>query len=416
MSVKVDEWLQEHGIHTVQVTFTDMHGAVRGKRIPAEVFRRKPRAEYAFCDGALAWDVQGIIFEETAFSNFQSGYPDLFAVPDLETLRPCGWSVGEAVVVTDLHHQHHSPITLAPRALLRRAAAAAAGAGWQPGVAVELELHLVDAEGKAAPVRGAPWGLMPGADPLGLMAAVGNGISGTGYRVEQIGWGREPGQIRVQLGALPPLAAADAAVIVKTAIKEIVMGAGLRASFMARPAFSQAGNALRLELGWPGGPAAGAATWEHLLAGCARYLPELCSLMQPTVNSYKRLAPAGASGGPGGYRWGGGGAILAAGRGSDGQPALIESLSGADANPYLAVAAVLAAGAAGLAAAASPPAAPVLPRTLAEAMQRLAGSPWARQSLGEDFVAHWVAMMAHEAELYADAVTDWETRRYADTV
>ena len=124
---------------TVRVCFPDHYGSVRGRRLPAETFLASPMTHQAFCDGALVWDVQCEIFEETDFSNYRTGYPDLYAVPDLASIRRCGWTDSEWLVLCDAVDADDVPIWVDPRGCLRTISErAGAGHSVRPSVSMRL--------------------------------------------------------------------------------------------------------------------------------------------------------------------------------------------------------------------------------------------------------------------------------------
>jgi glutamine synthetase len=249
-----------------------------------------------------------------------------------------------------------------------------------------------------------------------------------------------PGQFEITLRYAPALTAADDAFLFKTAVKEIAAQEGLIATFMAKPSSEWAGNSCHIHLSLSGEDGRGAffdadaehnlsSTMRHFVGGVLATMAELTAVMAPTVNSYRRYNP---------YSWAGTTATWGIDNRSTGLRAVSEGehgtrlehrQPGGDVNPYLATAVALAGGLHGIANSIEPDAltdtdvyalpagaVPALPRTLAEATERLARSQMAREWLGADFVDHYVEMKRAEVEAYAGAVTDWEVARYLEAL
>jgi len=339
--------------HTVRVCFPDHYGVLRGRRIAADVFVADPDARQGFCDGALVWDIRCDIFEGTDFTNYRTGYPDLYVRPEHETLGPCAWVEGEWSVLGDCRDHRGDRIDVDPRGILRGVAARAG----TPRVATALQLHLAAADAGAeerflAPLHGAAKGLEVGA-----------------VAIES---DRRRGIVSVDLPALDPLAAADALVTLRTAARETARAAGVDMTAMAQTE--------------PGGPATRLIAAVLAEDGSPRTLlgvEDLALLLRPL--------PAGAIG------------IEPAGR---------EIAQGAsDANPYLVVAAATAAAGQAAGSEADPPSKVDPYRS---SIERLGSCEWAREWFPELFLHDAIALAEREAEICADRDGPWSLDRYRE--
>lgn len=345
--------------HTVRVCFSDHYGTLRGRRLPAEVFLRDPATRQGFCDGALVWDVECEIFEATRYSNFSTGYPDLYADPDLGTLRPCGWSPGEWSVLCDVVDAHGAPVLVDPRQALR---GVLARADVEVTVRACLELNAADVSGWA-----------PGA-PAGWGRALADGLYATGLDAVAVQPDADSGCVRVHLGAMAPLALADALATTRTAAREIGVQHGAQVNATAKTTTDRPPARLALQLEWAGTLAPGVPARAH----------ELSLLLAPLPLGYPRPAAA--------LRPDGTIAIDAA----------------SDANPWLALAAALAACAASADSQASPP------EHYRRAADRLRHCAWAPEWFDPLLLHDTLALADREADLRERRVTAWDLERYAD--
>lgn len=351
----------EERVHTVRVCFADHYGILRGRRLAAERFLADTSTPQAFCDGALVWDVRCDIFEETDFSNYRTGYPDLYARPDLDTLRPGGWLDGEYVVLADAHDHHGDPIEVDPRSTLRRVVARV---GQDVPVTALLELRVPDEAVAAA------WG--PG-NPPPFAEQLADGLRATGLPLLALEWSRPERVLALRLGAASPLEAADALVLARTAAREVALAHGVRLSAM--PRLHAADRPTGMWLAFDAPPQADAA-------GAPARLSDVDLLLRPLP-----LAHAGAP----------------APR-ADGTRLRVPAAS--DANPYLAIAAALAAawdsGEAGGTAGSG----------YRAAIAKLRDAAWAHDWLAPLLVHDTLALAEREADLRDSAVTTWDLDRY----
>ena len=289
----------------------------------------------------------------------------------------------------------------------------------------DLSVGPRQAPGAARGGRSAPsvYGVVAASRSEPFAGAVRDTLREYGLAVEACNPESGPGQFEINLRAAPALRAADEAFLLKSAVKEIAARRGLLATFMAKPRSDWPGSSCHLHLSLRG------ADLRHFIGGLLDGMAELTAILAPTPNSYRRFGP---------YSW----AATTATWGVDNRSAGVRAIcdgdgiarvehrqAGADANPYLAAAAALAAGLDGVRRGCEPPpavdgdvyaladgAVPALPATLGEATDLLERSALARDWLGDDVVDHCVAMRRSEIAAQAAAVTDWETERYLEAL
>jgi glutamine synthetase len=446
--------LDQRGIETAILAGADTHGIMRGKRLPVAELTRAAERGVALCDVIWALPVDELepVQPPPGHAGWfpRAGYPDMLAIPDLETARIVPWGDRTVLLICDFVDPDGSAVPLSPRAVLRSVVERARAMGFEPTVGIELELYVLR-ETPESVVGKRPSQLVPAAsrpNVYGVVAAsrlepfaatVRERLLQYGLAVEACHPEAGPGQLEINLRAAPALQAADEAFLLKSAAKEIAARQGLLATFMAKPRSDWPGSSCHLHLSLRDGDRdafhdAGAAggmssAMRRFIGGLLAAMPELSAIFAPTPNSYRRLAP---------YSWAATTATWSLDNRSSGLRAICRGdgatrvehrQAGADANPYLAVAAALAAGLDGVRRACDPPAplhgdiyalpagsVPPLPATLAKATDLLERSALARDWLGDDVVEHAVAMRRSELAAQAGAVTDWETSRYLEAL
>jgi glutamine synthetase len=381
-------WLAEAAssgqVHTIRVSWGDRLGTWRGKRLPVDVFLGSPDRRLGFCDGMIVVDVNCDVIQETPFSNFETGYPDMYLRSRLDTLAPVGWSEGEAFILGSLEDHHGSPLQVAPRNVLDSVLSRLEATG------VELRARLT-LGGRLMRGPGEPMALLPdgkGRDEEGpgVLRAAAEGLALSGVAVQSIE--AEPdGRFRLMLALLPAAAAADQALVAKAALKEVARSSDRHAVFMTLLPGEPEPAALELEL-----EVLGASMLDPELV--ARLLAPVRVLLQPSVNAFKAgpaAAPSSAD---------------------TGKALVLEGLrAGVEADPASALLAIAGAIGASLEADAAPPAA-AEPEGLGGAADQLEGCSWARDWFGSQLIDNTVPLLRHEAMAFRSAVTDWELARY----
>ncbi|WP_024301089.1 glutamine synthetase family protein [Pseudogulbenkiania sp. MAI-1] len=432
------DWLRTERIREVELIFADLTGFPRGKTLPAAAFGQGQEVRIA-----RAVAIQGCTGEFPDYRFYGEHDPDVTLRPDPATLRRAPWSGGaRAVAICDNvdHDGRLSP--LAPRSVLKQVLAGYAARGLAPVVAPELEFYLFAThDGGATPFR--PPTLRSGrcetgGDAFSLSARndldpffdeVYRGCDELGIVTDTFVHEMGPSQFEINLRHGEALRLADHTFLFKYLLKETAHRHGLSAVCMAKPLAGEPGSSMHLHqslvdaqgrnvFSRPDGSAS--PLFRHFIAGLQRHLPALLPLFCPSPNSYRRFVKGLAA--PVNLSWGEDNRSVGL-RVPHGEPAArrVENrLPGADANPYLALAASLGAGLLGLTERLEPEAAAVgnvfkqgeasLPATLDAALAAMAAAPSAWQLFGEEFVRAYLAVKELELADYHQQVTPWERR------
>jgi glutamine synthetase len=432
-------------IDTVVAAFVDMQGRLIGKRFQAEHFLESAHEETHGCDYLLADDIDMEPVPGYAVANWEKGYGDFVLKPDMATLGRIPWLEGTALVLCDVLDHHHHDLSHSPRAVLKRQVARLAERDMRAFLASELEFYLFDETYETALAKryhglktaGAyiqDYHILQTTKEEGVMRAIRKGLQAAGIPVENSKgeWG--PGQEEINVRYADALEMADRHAILKNGVKEIAYGLGKAVTFMAKWDFSLAGSSSHIHASlWD---AAGSTPFfydadaEHgmselmrrFMAGQLKYARDITWFLAPYVNSYKRFqvgtfAPTKAiwsrDNRTAGFRL----------CGEHGKGVRVECrIGGADLNPYLAFAALLAAGLAGIDEELALEPAFVgdayhgtgireVPKTLREAIDLLDKSTMLRSAFGDEVVEHYLHTARWEQFEYDRRITDWELRR-----
>jgi glutamine synthetase len=427
-------------IDTVLLAIADMQGRLQGKRLSASHFLDEVLEHNAEgCNYLLAVDVDMNTVGGYAMSSWELGYGDFVFRPDLATLRRIPWHEGTALVMCDLEWEDGSPVVASPRQILRRQVEALAQRGWRAMVGTELEFMVFrdsyeDAWRKGyrdlAPANdyNVDYSLLGTARIEPLLRGIRNGMAGAGLRVESAKGECNYGQHEIAFRYDEALRTADGHAVYKNGAKEIAAQAGCALTFMAK--YNQReGNSCHIHLSFrslddepvlagPGHELSAAG--EQFLAGQLARLRELTLFLAPNVNSYKRFAAGSFA--PTAVAWGRDNRTCALRVVGHGPSLRVENrVPGGDVNPYLAIAAIIAAGLHGIdkgltleeeyAGNAYESDKPRVPASLREARDLFASSEVAHQAFGSEVVEHYCNMARVELEAFDTAVTDWERFR-----
>ncbi|HEY8493486.1 MAG TPA: glutamine synthetase family protein [Myxococcota bacterium] len=442
-------------IETVVTAFPDLYGRLVGKRIHGAFFLDEvARHGMHCCDYLLACDMEMDPTPGYAFANWAKGYGDLHAVPDLGTLRQAAWLERSAIVLCDVADETSGElVAVAPRTILRRQLERAAALGLTAKMGSELEFYLFRDDYQEARARRyhelRPYGgyiedyhVLSGSFAEPVLGAIRRCVDASAIPVEfsKGEWG--PGQHEINLRYAPALEMADRHVLYKLAAKEIAAQQGCSLTFMAKWSEALAGSSLHVHASlWtaddrpafaapaeplPGTRLEASPTFRWFLGGLLAHARELSWCFAPTPNSYKRYKAASFA--PTRIAWSVDNrtcGFRVVGRG----PSLrVECrIPGADANPYLAYAALLAAGLDGIEQKIEPGPAfagdayraddlPSVPGSLGEAIAELQASAFARAAFGEAVVEHLLHFARTELAAYETAVTDFERVRYFERI
>lgn len=439
--------LKDGTLDTVQVAAVDMYGRLIGKRFTAESFLRDVHGGCTHgCNYLLVVNFEMDPQPGYPLANWASGYGDFEMRPDDTACFLLPWEPGSALVLTDFHHHDGRPVEEAPRQILRRQLQRLAERGLKAHMASELEFFLFQQDYAAAAAQNyaalTPSStyridyqlLQPGRDEP-LMRAIRQGMLAAEIPVENSKgeWGRGQHEINIRYG--DPMLTADRHLIFKQGTRHLAQAHGKSVTFMAKPFHGEAGSSCHIHLSLADGdgpafwdPAAhtGGRLFRQFLGGLMKYSRELCLFFAPTINSYKRYeslswAPTrqawSTDNRTTGYR--------VVGRGPSFR--IENRMPGADANPYLAFAAMIAAGLAGIEESLDcgpeyrgnayiDDSLPTLPSTLHQALDLWEISSLAPRAFTPEVAAHYLHAGRHEVREFDAAVTDWERQRYFERI
>jgi glutamine synthetase len=447
-------------IDTVIVALPDPFGRLVGKRFRADVFLNSVLQQGTHgCNYLLTVNLEMDPLDGFKVASWDKGFGDFTFQPDLSTLREVPWQQGAALVICDHVRHDKSFVAESPRSVLRRQLEKLERNKFTCFCASELEFYLFNQTYHSAFASGyrdlhpssdyrIDYHLMQPTRDEPLMRAIRNGMTAAEVPIESSKgeWSRGQHEINFTYGL--PLPMADIHVLFKQGVREIAEQHGKSISFMAKYAPSEAGNSCHIHMSlWKNGqnifaganrrersashgkttsPSRGSKAFRQFLGGLLKYSPELCLFFAPTINSYKRYQPG--SWAPTRMAWAVDNRTVGFRVVGEGGSFRIENrMPGADANPYLAFAAMIAAGTAGIEEnldcgseyqgnAYVDPALARLPATLHEATDLFARSNLAKAAFGPEVVDFYTHHARLEVEAFDNAVTDWEKIRYFERI
>ncbi|NBE81949.1 glutamine synthetase family protein [Micromonospora rubida] len=430
-------------LDTVVLALVDMQGRLQGKRFHAPFFLDQVVENGSEgCDYLLAVDVDMNTVDGYAMSSWERGYGDLAMVPDMETLRRVPWQPGTAMLLADLAWPGGSgPVVASPRQILRRQLDRLAEHGLTAYAGTELEFVLYRDSYEDAWRRGyreltpanqynVDYSLLGTARVEPLLRRIRNEMAGAGLTPESAKGECNLGQHEIAFRYDEAVACADHHVIYKNGAKEIAAQEGMSITFMAKPN-EREGNSCHIHFSLRDadgrsamlgdGPAHLSVTGQRVLAGLLDTMREFSLLFAPNINSYKRYQPGSFA--PTALRWGTDNRTCALRLAGHGEGMRVENrVPGADVNPYLAIAALVAGAVHGIERelelgpectgnAYDDPAADRVPATLRDALSLWESSTIARAVFGDEVHAHYANQARVELKAFDAAVTDWELTR-----
>ncbi|MBK6812093.1 MAG: glutamine synthetase [Sandaracinaceae bacterium] len=453
MTTDLLESLAQRGLRKVKVGGFDVDGLLRGKFIHPDKLPGALGKGFGFCDVIFGWDITDALYDNATVTGWHSGYPDALARVDPSTLRVLPQEPDTAHFLVDFYTPDGKPHPACPRNLLKRLIARAEASGYRPKFGAEFEFWVFRETPQTLEQKSYAGldPLSPGMFGYSLVRAGQHAefvhdmldtLAAYGIPLEGLHTETGPGVWEACIPYDDALPAADKAALLKTTLKLVAARHGLSITFMAKWNAALPGSSGHLHqslwdgtgetnlFGDPKGLYGLSTLAQHYLAGVVDTGPELTALYAPFVNSYKRYVPGVWAPMTAGWGFenrtsmvrviGGGGAA-----GSVSATRLELRQTGADINPYIAMATSLGAGLHGIEQGLSLPpetrgdassqGRPV-PPTLEHAVDALRGSERAKQILGEAFVDHYVRTRDWEAREYRKAVSQWELRRYFEAV
>jgi glutamine synthetase len=433
-------------IDTVLACAVDMQGRLVGKRFLASYFAESAHDETHGCNYLLANDIDMEPVPGYKAASWDKGYGDFTMKPDMATLRRIPWLEKTALVLCDIQDHHtHADLPHSPRAILRKQVARLTERGWLAYFASELEFYLFDESYDS--IRGKHWKNLATASPYigdyligitskeeGVMRRLRNEMNAAGIPIENSKgeWG--PGQEEINVRYAEALDMADRHVILKNGAKEIAGQMGKAISFMAKYNYDLAGNSSHIHNSlWSADGKTPLffdrqADWtlselgQQWAAGQIKYAKEFTWFLAPYINSYKRFQAGTFA--PTKIMWSEDNRTAGfrlCGEGTKGIRMECR-IGGADLNPYLAFAALIAAGLAGIdekltlqkpfvGDAYQASRLPEIPKTLRDATETLAKSKMLKAAFGEEVIEHYVHTAKWEQMEYDRRITDWELHR-----
>lgn len=428
--------IEDGSVDTVIAALVDMQGRLMGKREHAAFFLDET-LEHGLegCGYLLATDMDNNPLPGYEISNWDRGYGDFLMQPDLSSLRRIPWHEATAFVMCDVRWEDGSPVEPSPRRVLQRQVERARAAGFEPLAASELEFYLFResyAQAHANHYRNLTpsvqyildYHILATSYDEPLLREIRNAMVAAGVPVESSKGEAWPGQQEINFRYGPAVETADNHVVFKTGAKEIASQHGSSVTFMAKPDHTMIGNSCHIHMSlWRDGENAFAGesdVFKQFLAGWIKYGREIALFLAPSINSYKRYVAN--SWAPTSLAWGHDNRSCGFRVVGHGASQRVETrIPGGDVNPYLAFAALIAAGLRGVEEGLELPPAHVgsaydadverFPSALREAVDALEGSTMARETLGDDVVEHYLHYGRTEQRLFDEIVTCYERER-----
>lgn len=433
----------------IKIGVFDLDGVMRGKYISAKKFLSALDGGLGFCNVVLGWDVNDQLYDNATFTGWHTGYPDADARLLPDTARTLPFEDDQLFCLAEFSGEAEH---LCPRGILRNVLKRAADFGFSALAGYEYEFIAFDESPVSArdkdyknlaPIAPGNFGysVLRNSEHADFYDAIWSNFSALGIELEGLHEETGPGVLEAAITVDHALVAADKAALFKTFSKVIARQQDKLITFMAKCNQKSPGQGGHIHISLrhtkdnssafydEGADAGISKTMQSFIAGQQKLMPELLALMAPTVNSFSRLVPGYWA--PTTATWGieNRTCALRAIPGSAKAQRVELRVPGADANPYLVLAAALAAGLTGIAEGWTPDTPitgnaydmPVdeerrLPASLWDAAQRLKGSATAREWFGDAFVDHYAATREWEEREFRRHVTDWERSRYFEII
>lgn len=429
-------------IDTIVTAFTDMQGRLMGKRIEGQFFLDEVTGHgVEGCNYLLALDMEMDPVPGYDMANWEKGYGDFGIAPDMATLRRIPWLDSTALVLCDVVDHEGAPVAASPRQVLIAQYERAAAMGYIPMMCSELEFYLYKESYAEAWEKGyrdltptipyiLDYHVLATTMDEGFIQQVRRGMGGAGIPVEFSKGEAWPGQHELNFRYADGVTSADRHTIYKNGVKELAFLNGLSASFIAKPSEKDIGSSCHIHMSLVDTKSQENVfvdghdetdTFHHYIGGLRNHIRDLALFVAPSINSYKRYAAE--SWAPTSVSWGRDNRTCGFRVVGHGASRRVECrIPGADVNPYLGYAALLAAGLDGIENKTDPGpelkgnayeggAAEAFPASLREAVDRWESSEFAKRAFGEDVWAHYLNYGQTEQRLFDQVVTDYERQR-----
>ncbi len=448
---QIATYLKENDIQKIKFAFADIDGVLRGKVIHRQKFVEGLQSGYGFCDVVFGWDSSDAVYDNVKLTGWHTGYPDRPARIDLSTFRTVPWQDNIPFFLADFSVTDGKDLPSCPRSLLKRIAAGCEAMGFHPEFAQEFEWfnfketpqsikdkHYINPEPLTPGMFG--YSILRTSEQNEFYTDLFDLLGKFNVPLEGLHTETGPGVYEAAIIHDCVLAAADKAVLLKTAVKEIAYKHGIMASFMAKWNENLPGCSGHVHQSlWNKDKSENlfySATdgnkmselFKHYLAGQLYCLPHILPMYAPTVNSYKRLVDGAWA--PTTITWGveNRTTALRVINSSKGTTRLETRIPGSDTNPYLAIAAALASGLYGI----KNKLQLTIPATtgngyldathgklasnLYDASITMQKSAIAKELFGEEFTHHFTQTRIWEHRQFVKSVTDWELKRYFEII
>jgi glutamine synthetase len=433
----LEKKMAEANVEFIRFEQSDTHGISRSKTVPVRHFRRFAEKGLNFLLGQLGFDVQAGVAPGTGYLE-ELGFPDSRIKPDLDTFQILPWADRTARVLCEPYFLDEQPAMAAPRLVVKKLLAELEGLGYRLYSGFEYEFYLLNAATQQPPFPGIQiFATLRNNFDEALVYQILRGMMAVGVDIITANAEYGPGQMEINFAPAWGVAAADNAFTFKNGVKEIAQRNGMLASFMTKPWIDRSANGCHYHQSlWQGNqnvfvdtasPDGLSAVARHYLAGQVAHAPAICAFAAPTINCPKRFklysfAPTNATWGfenrTAGFR------VKSS---QDERTHLENRLGGGASNPYLLMAACLAAGLDGLRNKLEPPA-PIsgiayglpdvtnLPLRLDDALAALEQDEVLKNALGAEFIKLFVAVKRHEINKARAVIQDYSTSEFNDRV
>ena len=446
---EIGKGLESAGIEHIKVGIFDMDGILRGKYMKREKFVSALKGGFGFCDVVLGWDSNDQLYDSATFTGWHTAYPDATARILPETARVLPYEENSAIVLAEFTGKAEQ---ICPRGVLRRVLQKADDMGYVPTAACEFEFFMFEENPHS--VREKNYKNMKNMTPgFYGYSVLRNSVHSDFYHeflemcedmrfpLEGLHTETGPGVLEAALLYDEALEAADKAALFKTFTKVMAQRKGLMATFMAKWSLDWPGQSGHMHISFKDKKTGKAAFFEDgkphnmsdemrwFVGGQQKLMPEILSMIAPTVNSYTRLIPGFWA--PTSATWGieNRTCALRVIPGAEKSQRVEYRISAADINPYIALSAAIGSGLWGIENKIEPTD-PLsgnayekeidpefaLPATLYEAAGRLRKSTAATELFGQEFVDHYAQSREWEEREFRKAITDWEMQRYFEII
>jgi glutamine synthetase len=425
-------------VTSIRVLYADLHGVARGKDVPIAEFDHVLERGLRFCAAVMGTDLR-----HTPVVGGEEGYPDFIARPDTTTMTTLPWEPGVASCLANLEPAEGGAPIPDPRGAVRRAVEDVRAIGLDPIVGPELEFFLVQRDPAATHgIRrridrpSMVYTVGSQADPGGIVREMTEALAQLGLEVLTTSHEFMNSQYEINLCHTEALPAADRAFRLKAAVKDIAARHGLVATFMGKPFNDQGGSGTHLNVSAnrdernafdaPREEDGVSAELRAFTAGVLAHAPALMAFLNPTINAYRRIQPDSLAPTHANWGWDNRTTFVRIPPERGGATRIEIRVADGAANPYLAIAAVLAAGARGVREGLTPPPpvagdayradreliGPALPASLDAALDALERDTVLQRTLGSQIVETFLAVKRFEVERHRAWVSDWEIAEY----